>query len=741
MQNNFTLLKSCILGCFFSLLYLGASAQLTNGGLHANFGVDADTKSDYIKYGSVVGSIRSEDWFSLYPGSKGVIDTSDAAYYKALLTHNENISFVKTMSAPLYTKWNNSLWLDAVYCRDYIKLDSAHLDSTSFTTSCKNAGDPGTWLAGPGGVSNKNDLLDVYTHMRRSGTSITDSLWLFTAASTTGTSGSRYYDIELFKNSFGFDPLTGRFSSPGPDGGHAQWKFDAAGNITETGDLIVAITYNPGNAPIIEVRIWVAKTTFNTVSPALFKFNGQFDANTNSSPFGYASIVSKTGNTAFGAGAGNYTATATDSTFSTPWGTTTSTWNANYQPLQLVEIGLNLTRIGLDPSLYAGLGNQACGSFFKSIFYKSRSSASFSSALNDFVGPLDFMRPPVLDHTIKSDTLSCKKLVGTLRATSNTTAALYQWKTPAGASVAASWLTVNKPGIYILESTIATGCAVGKTDSVVVPIDSLKPVASARMGANMLGQLQLFGGDPVASNYATPFGNSKGLSYSWTGPSAFTSLFQNPLIPIWGQYTITVTELRNGCTSTATVSANLSILSENDLNLKGQKSNNSIKLTWNNSSDRQVTAYEVERSVPGSPFVTIGRVPANNSLASAALTFTDVEPGMKKNLYRIKQIKSSPAYSFSNIVALQADELSKEKFSITNSYDKTKLYVSFSSASAVELNLAIYNMSGQLLQQDKFRVMKGSNTIEVDTRKLPSEHIKVAAIYLGHEILFTGRFW
>jgi hypothetical protein len=739
MKTNFTLTRILLLTCI-SLLSFSGYAQLTNGGFHANFGVDADTKSDYIKYGSVTGNIKSDDWFATSGTSKGVIDTTNAAYYKALLKNNQNIAFVKVMSAPLYTKLNNTMWLDAVYCRDYIKLDSNHVDTTAFTTSCKNAGDPTTWLGGAAGVSNKNDLLDVYTHMRRNGTTITDSLWLFTAASTTGTSGSRYYDVELFKNPFTFNGSTGAFTSAGPEGGHATWKFDAAGNVTETGDLIIAITYNPGSAPVIEVRIWVARTTFNTLTPALFKFNGLFDANTNASPYGYASIVSKSGNTAFGAGAGNYTATATDTTYSTPWGTTTSTWDANYQPLQLVEIGLNLTRIGLDPSLYPAIASQSCGSFFKSIFYKSRSSASFSSNLNDFVGPLDFMRLPVLDHTIKSDTLSCRKTVGALKVTSNTTAALYQWKTPAGITMSGTSIAVTKPGTYILSSTIATGCGVGKTDTIVVLADSLKPVATANLAADMYGQVQLFGGDPVASNYPTRFGGSKGLTYAWTGPSGFTSTQQNPYINTWGQYNITVTELRNGCTSTATIAAMMSILADHDLLLKGRKLYNQVNLEWNKSTDAEVISYEVERATGGNRFTTIGTVNGKTALSPSQVMFTDVQPGLGTNAYRVKETSLSGSISYSNIVVIQPDANKNENGFFTHSTDQDKWYLVLNAASVKTGSLFIYSVSGQLLSVQKINLMKGRNVIEIMNKNLNNPQVKIGAVSVEKEMIFSSSF-
>src|SRR6185437_5525775 len=98
----------------------------------------------------------------------------------------------------------------------------------------------------------------------------------------------------------------------GPDAGHTQWIFDASGNITQTGDIIVAVNWSPGTAPVVDVRIWVSQTTFSTVTPVYFKFGPNFDGATPA--FGYASILSKSGATGFGSGIANYSATAAQDT-------------------------------------------------------------------------------------------------------------------------------------------------------------------------------------------------------------------------------------------------------------------------------------------------------------------------------------------------------------------------------------------------------------------------------------------
>lgn len=266
---------STILAIAVSALPQASYAQLNSGGLYANFGVDADTCSNYMKYGLVTGAVASDDWFSpLSPNS--IIDTSNAAYYLSLLKTGVNVSFTQRMSVPLYSKINGKLWLDAAYARDYTAASSTK-DSTTFTSACKNGDNPSNWSGGVSSFPNKNDLIDVFAHMRRDGSTIHDSMWLFTAVSTLGTTGSAYFDVELYKNSFSYNQTTGVFTTAGPDAGHTQWLFDASGNLTQTGDMILAVDFTPGLPPVVDVRIWVSQATWSTVTPAYFNFNGNFD--------------------------------------------------------------------------------------------------------------------------------------------------------------------------------------------------------------------------------------------------------------------------------------------------------------------------------------------------------------------------------------------------------------------------------------------------------------------------------
>jgi hypothetical protein len=725
-------MKAVLLWICFIVLQLPGKTQLTNGGIYANFGIDGDTRAGYNKYGQSQGIASGDDWF--YPVSNGfsIIDTSNASFYKSLLITGNNIAFTKRMNAPLYSKLGNTLWLDGVYSRDYIAVNS-FMDSTGFTIASKNGDNPANWVGGTTSTPNKNDLIDVFAHMRRDGLNVHDSLWLFTAVSTIGTNGSRYFDVELYKKSLGYNSVNGQFSTSGTDAGHTQWLFDAAGNIIQTGDLILAVNFTPGAPPVVDVRIWVSQSTFSTVNPFYFSFGPNFDGTTPS--FGYASIVSKSGSTAFGSGISNYSLTPTqDTTTATPWGTGGAlSWSSQFQSLQYVEIGLNLTRIGIDPSLYSALGLNPCQSLFASIFFKSRSSNSFVSNMQDFVGPLDFLTFPAMDYGVATDTLKCNKPSGVLTINNNTTAGYYTWTTTngniTGTSTYGNTASINKPGTYIVSSAPAAGCAITRRDTIVVPIDTFPPIATMKitLAIDQL-HLQLTGGDTAASNYMTPFGRSQGLLWNWSGPDSFSSTIQNPLSNVvGGRYQLIVTEKRNGCKDTVFQNFALFMLASSNLQLTGASTNNGVQLNWSVLKGIQFTSFEIEKGTTGSNFTTLKSINAGTdySIDQSSFSFLDIHPYSPYNYYRVKAITANGEFYYSDIIIIRAGSgNSKLHIFKTNGNNEITIQSSVSEKAV----LAVYSTGGSLIFNKNIQLEAGNNSVPTQLYSWKNKELLIVVI-------------
>ncbi|HEV3249441.1 MAG TPA: hypothetical protein VGZ71_00710, partial [Puia sp.] len=574
----------------------------------------------------------------------------------------------------------------------------------------------------------------------------------FTGVSTVGTAGSRYFDIELYKNNFSYNSSTGVFTSAGPDAGHTQWKFDASGNIIQTGDMIVAVNFVPGTAPVVDVRIWVSQTTFSTVTPAYFNFGPNFDGATPA--FGYASILSKAGATNFGSGISNYSLTpAQDTTYSTPWGTENSSkiWATQYQSLQFIEVGLNLTRIGVDPALYTAYGLSACQSLFSDIFFKSRASNSFVSDMHDFVTPLQFLRTPVMDYSLRPDTLRCNRPIGTIQITNNTTIGNYSWQTLSGnissSNTDSSQININKPGTYIVSASAAQGCPATRKDTVIIPIDTLRPVASifAAIGPNY-SYLQFYGGDTIASNRPTVFGGSKGLLWNWSGPAAFSSTIQNPVTDtVWGTYRLIVTEKRNGCKDTAVKTLSyydFAVLAGRYLRLSGTLANNSIFLKWQDLDQSNTNFYIIEKSLDGIEFNKIGIVYNSDNPgpgASKFFSFTDYHPNYGDNFYRIQSIAKDGQASYSNIFKLTADLTNQEKFYLIRSYTGNGVALVANTDKEYRGTLLLYNIAGQLLQTKNIQLSKGLNKVELPMKDDLKNSVIIVSLLINNQPTFSQK--
>src|SRR5215204_2346203 len=276
---------------FFSVI---VSAQITTPIIKAAFGVDADLRANYFN-----GFVQSgnDDWFNNGTAGTGVfvIDTAGAAsvvagYLSDVSPWPKRMTPVyRSMSRPKFSIVNNRIWLDALFIRDH-----HGVDSTVFVINDKNGMSPADWTGGIQSVPDKNDILDVFMHIRRAGPTTTDSLWMFGGLSLDNTTGNRYFDFEMYQTDIYYDQPSQQFYGYGPDAGHTSWVLDpTTGNIIRAGDIIFSAEYQSSTLTNIEARIWVDQAML-AITPSQFNWAGQFDGASAGAQYGYASIMPKT---------------------------------------------------------------------------------------------------------------------------------------------------------------------------------------------------------------------------------------------------------------------------------------------------------------------------------------------------------------------------------------------------------------------------------------------------------------
>ncbi|MBI3137798.1 MAG: T9SS type A sorting domain-containing protein [Sphingobacteriales bacterium] len=439
-------------------------AQITTPIIKANFGVEADLRSNFFN-----GLVQSgnDDWF-LLPGTPGtgqfMVDTAGAASILAGYTANPNsrkLPFYRTMRYPAYSVVNNRLLVDAYFVRDY-----HGDDSTVFASgSNKNGMSPADWTCPESqSIPDKNEILDMMLHVRRAGPNVTDSMWMFGGISIENTTGNRYFDFEMYQTDIYYDRATRRFYNYGPDAGHTRWQFDASGNMQAPGDIILTAEYSSAALTMVEARIWIDRNDL-LINPVGFNWTGSFDGANTGSQYGYAGIQPESAGAYYtGLQSGNNTWAGA---FSLVLGDN-SVVNT-YTARQFMEFSVNLSKLGLDQAKI--FGGDDCLMPFRRVIVKTRASTSFTAELKDFIAPFDFFIAPAAKIETQTPMICDTGSLSNIYVMNPIPTSIYEWSTINGhilGSDTGPSIFVDTPGVYIVKQYLQAACSMYATDTITI---------------------------------------------------------------------------------------------------------------------------------------------------------------------------------------------------------------------------------------------------------------------------------
>jgi hypothetical protein len=465
-------MKKIVLILLMALYAIEGNTQVVIPTIEGKFGVDADAQKN-IFIDATSPCSDCDDWWYEQVSNGGnslyIIDTTGAgaivAGYLSNPAATANVPFYRKMRYPAFTQNDERTLIDAIFVRDYHGSDqTAFVDGSN-----KNADHPTDWRGDTKSVLDKNDILDVYCHLRRQGTNYntTDNLWLFGAVAIEGTNGDRYFDFEMYQTDIFYTRSTTRFTGYGPDAGHTSWRFDGSGNITQAGDIIFAANFSTSGLTDIEARIWVDRAVLSTV-PATFNWTGTFDGATPSAQYGYAGIQPKFGDPFY------YGTLNSGPTWAGPYRVARANNSVvtQYAAGQFMEFGVNLTTLGLNPTTL--MGEAPCGIPFSKVMVKTRSSTSFTSELKDFIAPFDLFLPPTADLAADVPVFCGATSISNIWVTDPYSTSTYAW-THNGRIVNSNSdstsLTVDSAGTYIVTQLLGSGCPLYSSDTVVIAYD------------------------------------------------------------------------------------------------------------------------------------------------------------------------------------------------------------------------------------------------------------------------------
>jgi hypothetical protein len=137
---------------------------------------------------------------------------------------------------------------------------------------------------------------------------------------------------------------------------------------------------------------------------------------------------------------------------------------------------------------------------------------------------------------------------------------------------------------------------------------------------------------------------------------------------------------------------------------------NTVVLRWETLDEKHTHQFEIQRSLDGHGFETLGRLPAEGK--AATYRWVDQEPLVQREIfYRIKQTDIGGQFAFSEIKRIRLEDLSD---GLLNCYPSMvvaarPIHYAFRASEHGELSLELQQMDGTLVASETVTLQQGVN--------------------------------
>jgi len=233
--------------------------------------------------------------------------------------------------------------------------------------------------------------------------------------------------------------------------------------------------------------------------------------------------------------------------------------------------------------------------------------------------------------------------------------------------------------------------------------------------------------------------NGGGVDVEWTQGCFIVSVVPNDVV------TLTITIDQNGddfggidnvsiCETTGSPSC-LFDLPVDLILFNAVESNNTTNLSWTTASELNNSHFNIEHSIDGTNFRTIGEVIGNGTTQlKQEYSYTHATPMNGANYYRLKQVDFDGAFEYSHIEVVEIERAGK--VIINPSAAIAEITVQLAELSNENNEIGIYDMMGRTVLMSNFDVTLDTKTIDISNLQ---KGYYVVRIQSGNEV-FTERF-
>ena len=285
-----------------------------------------------------------------------------------------------------------------------------------------------------------------------------------------------------------------------------------------------------------------------------------------------------------------------------------------------------------------------------------------------------------------------------------------------------------------VRATSGTGTLIASYTGVTTVSNSTTPSIAQTVPVNFVipqGTNYVIG---FSTNPSTWRGNVTNFPYPYVLPGTLnvqgSSFGTSPGTTLIYQYFFYNWTVSSGCESTRTaVTATIDnnpacgTLPVTITNFKGDKLSNTNKLSWTTLTEVNNAGFEIERSIDGTNFSSIGFIASaaltGNSSNALTYTFNDTKGFVSNSYYRLKQLDKDGNFAYSTIVLLKANKV--KELNITQIYPnptRAMLHVAIESPNNDKLSLMVTDVAGKTVLQKLQSITMGNNIIQLATNGL-----------------------
>ncbi|MFK8009733.1 MAG: lamin tail domain-containing protein, partial [Saprospiraceae bacterium] len=148
----------------------------------------------------------------------------------------------------------------------------------------------------------------------------------------------------------------------------------------------------------------------------------------------------------------------------------------------------------------------------------------------------------------------------------------------------------------------------------------------------------------------------------------------------------------------------------------GQIFPNFNRLDWKTASEKNSAYFEIESSIDGFNFKTIGKINAiGNSNQIRRYEFVENNPS-QISYYRLKQVDLDNTFEYSEILYLSR-VIEKTNLSLSPNPANKYIYLDIEIPNEEQVEITIYSMTGQLIFRNKMELGKGKHYKEINLQR------------------------